>query len=208
MKDYKAIIFDLGNVVFHCSFEPTLEYWASIAGRNSEEIRSVLYLNTDHDNFEKGLITEDEFRECVSGQIGYGLTKTEFEKGWNGIYEETVDGIDTLLKALKKSYRIVGLTNTNETHSKIWKAKYEETLSLFEQVFSSHEIKARKPEAKAYQVCLDYLNVKSEEVIFLDDKIEYTEGAKKLGIDSIQVDSFPQMVATLEDIGIKTKARA
>jgi len=136
--------------------------------------------------------------------LNYDLTKEEFEQGWNAIYQDTIDGIDKLLKGLGQSYRVIALTNTNETHSKIWKEKYNETLSLFEKVFASHEIKTRKPEEGASQICLDYLKVPAERVVFLDDKVEYVEAALKLGIDSILVDSFEQMVADLEELGVKT----
>jgi len=205
MKDYKAIIFDLGNVVFHCSFEPTIEYWAEISGQDKEELKKGLYFGSYHDDFEKSLITPNGFRQYISRQINYNLTELEFEQGWNAIYRDTIDGIDNLLNGLRQSYRIAALTNTNETHSKIWKVKYKETLNLFEKVFSSHEIKTRKPEESAYQNCLDYLGVTPEMVLFLDDKVEYIEGAAKLGIDSILVDSFEQMESDLEGLGIKIK---
>jgi len=201
MNNYKAIIFDLGNVIFYCSFEATVKYWAQISSKSQEDIRRILE-DEMHDKFEKALIKPDEFRAFVSQELTYNLTEKEFEEGWNAIYQETVPGIDNFLKVLRQTYKLIALTNSNETHAKVWKEKYKVTLGFFENIFSSHEIKTRKPEGPAYQICLDYLNINANEVLFLDDKAENIIGANSAGINGILVVSFDQMVIELENKGI------
>lgn len=206
MSPCKAIIFDLGNVVFNCFYEPTFEYWAKLAGVSTKQLKQKLNMDDEtHADFEKSLIGADRFRQHISDQIGYNLTTEEFEQGGNTIYSDVVSGIDDLLIALRKRHRIIALTNTNVTHAKTWKEKYKDTLKLFEKVFASHEIGLRKPEPEAYQVCLDYLGMIPDDVIFLDDNIKNVEGARKLGINSILVESFDQMEADLKQIGIATR---
>lgn len=203
MKDYQAIIFDLGNVVFHCSLDRATEYWAQISDQDVEDLNSNLILDECHENFEKSLISPDDFRYYISQQINFELTVTQFERGWNAIYQDAINGIDGLLRNLKQSQRIIALTNTNETHANIWKEKYKKTLNHFEKVFSSHEIKTRKPEMSAFQMCINYLGLAPDKIVFLDDNPEYIEGAKKLGINGILVKSFDQMLIDLSNIGIK-----
>jgi len=102
-------------------------------------------------------------------------------------------GIGRLLADLKKDFRLVALTNTNMIHEKVWKVKYKDTLSVFEQIFSSPHMGTRKPESTAYQMVLDNLNIKAEQALFLDDNPENTKGAERVGIDAILVRSQMQM---------------
>jgi len=87
----------------------------------------------------------------------------------------------------------VALTNTNSIHEQIWRIRYQETLSHFDKIFCSHELKARKPEAAAYQSVLNYLGVKPQHTIFLDDSAANIAGAVRLGIATILVTSQQQM---------------
>lgn len=195
----KAIIFDLGNVIFICSFENTINYWSDLTSISTKELRKRLdFTEKFHKDFEKGIISPDDFRKELSNQIEYNLSKTEFEKGWNSIYENLIDGVEALLSDLKHNYKIIALTNTNLTHSFVWQEKYKNILTHFEKVFSSHEIKYRKPELESYKICVNYLNVKPNEIIFLDDRLENLKGAEKIGIKTILVKSFPQMEEELK----------
>jgi glucose-1-phosphatase len=206
MSDFKAIIFDLGNVVFNCSFNETITYWAKVSNQDKEQLENRLDLNQDsvHDLFEKADIPPIQFKEHISKKIEFDLSIPEFEKGWNAIYGDEIVGIKELLKNLKNRYRIIALTNTNEIHSKVWTKKFHDTLKIFEKVFISNEIKTRKPESTAFQICLDYLGFHPSKIVFLDDKIEYIIGAENLGIKGILVSSFEKMINDLNAIGIRT----
>ena len=127
----------------------------------------------------------------------------EFDKGWNSIYLELVPGVTQLLQELIKKYRLVALTNTNEIHAEKWKIMYTPILSYFEKVFSSNEIKTRKPEQEAYKTVLDYLRLNPDAVIFLDDNAEYIQAALEMNIVSIHVTSLNQMVVDLNRLGVE-----
>lgn len=197
----KALIFDLGNVVFHCSMDKALASWAICSGQELTIIKQKLDLNhPTHDQFERGEIEEDEFRKFISDKIDFPLSKEEFQEGWNSIYGEEVSGISALIDAYSVEFRIIGLTNSNKTHAEVWESKYSSILSKFESIFSSHEIHCRKPEQAAYQVCIDYLDLAPSNIIFLDDKIENIQGAVELGLAGILVESFDQMNKDLNQL--------
>ena len=116
-------------------------------------------------------------------------------------------GIKELLIKLRSNFRLVALTNTNVIHSKIWKTKFADTLKNFEKVFSSHEIRTRKPEATSYQTVLDYLSLKPQQTLFLDDNEEYINAAKKLGINTILVSSYNEMMQRLKEFEINSEQK-
>jgi glucose-1-phosphatase len=202
MNQYKAIIFDLGKVIIDISVERILAFWARASGRDLEEVKDMFVFDGFHEQFERGEVSEERFRAEVSRYLGLQLSDADFDCGWCDIYNGIYEGIDDLLLELKSRYRVVALTNTNILHARAWQALYGETMGLFEHVFSSHEIGARKPERRAYQIVLDYLGVKPEQAVFLDDNAANVRAAEEMGISGIVVTSPMQMREELVRLGV------
>lgn len=203
-----ALVFDLGGVVFDFSFDKTFDAWAAMTGRTADDFKTRFEFSGSFEKFERNDISQQQFIEDISQQLNYDFDESTFEKGWNSIYMNTFGGIDNLLATLKENYRLVALTNTNIIHSKEWKRKYKDTLQHFEKVFSSHEIRTRKPETKAFQTVLDYLDLPAQRTIFLDDNEEYVMKAKQLGINAVWVTSYNQMIEGLKKLGIYSVPRS
>lgn len=202
MNTYKAIIFDLGKVVFDLSFDRVFQFWAKASNKQLSEIKDKFQFDAIFDEFEKNEITPKEFRIAVSKKLSLALTDQDFDEGWCDLYLDTYPGIDNLLAKLSQHYQLVAMTNTNSIHSTVWQVKYADTLRHFQQVFSSHELKARKPDAQAYQIVLDYLQVLPQQAVFLDDNSANISGADQLGIKTILVTSYAQMTAELQALGL------
>lgn len=58
---------------------------------------------------------------------------------------------------------------------------------LFDVVVESTKVGSRKPEQRIYEICLQQLDVKPEESVFLDDLGVNLKAAKQLGIRTIKV---------------------
>jgi len=206
MSKYKAIIFDCGGVIFTCSFDKALNYWAMVSGKDINEIKNKFDFDEIFKKLERGEINSSMFRKHALSKLGLKISDEKFDKGWNSIYLDLVPGIKQLLQELKQKHRLVALTNTNEIHAKKWKITFASILDYFEKVFSSHEIHARKPEQKAYKTVLNYLQLNPDEVIFLDDNTENVQAASEMNIASIHVTSFKQMVEDLSKLGVEVKS--
>jgi putative hydrolase of the HAD superfamily len=202
MTTYKAIIFDLGKVVFDLSFDRIFQYWSDASGKPFDDIKSKFKFNYIFDQFEKDEISATRFRNHLSKRLDIKLSDYEFDKGWCDLYLDTYIGINDFLESFKQNYKLVALTNTNIIHSRIWKVKYAGTLKYFERIFCSHEMGERKPDSKAFQIVLDYLQFAPQQTVFLDDNIENIKGAEALGIKSILATSFEQMKGELQKVGI------
>lgn len=193
MSHIKAIIFDLGKVVFDLSFDRVFESWAVSSGMDVEVIKDKFVFDEVFEKFERNEISPDQFRSLISGRLGMQLSDEEFDKGWCDLYLHPYESIDDLLKNLKQNYKLVALTNTNAIHHAIWPEKYAKQLTHFEKIFSSHELGVRKPESRIYKIVLDYLNLPPTQTLFLDDNIDNVEGAANFGIVSIVVSTQDQI---------------
>ena len=197
MIKIKAIIFDLGKVVFDLSFDRVFSSWAISSKRKMEGIKNKFKFDQLFENFEKSELSAEEFRQKIK-TIGLKYNNQDFDNGWCNLYLDTYPDINNLLIQLKSSCRLVALTNTNAIHNTVWPIKYSDTLSHFEKIIISHDMQTRKPERKGYQIVLDYLKCKLEETIFLDDNLDNIQGAKELGINTILVTSTEQMKNDLQ----------
>src|SRR6185503_4875821 len=109
MSKYKALIFDLGKVIFEVTFEMAYAYWGSLTKIDSEVIRKRFHFDEAYDLFSENKLTEEEYAKHVSGLIGIDLTVEQFSIGWNRIYLDEFPGIGKTLLKLKENYRLVAL---------------------------------------------------------------------------------------------------
>lgn len=194
----KAAIFDLGGVIFGISLDPVIDYWAKCAGVNPQDIAAKFKIDSYYKRFEVGEIPPGEYRNHVRSLMGIHLSDENFDRGWNSIYLDVLPGIETLLKQLQNSLRLVVLTNTNHIHEKEWRVRYSDILKKFEKVFASHEIGARKPDPESFQIVLDYLGIEPGKAVFIDDNPENVRGAELVGIRSILATTASEIAQKLQ----------
>jgi epoxide hydrolase-like predicted phosphatase len=198
----KTIIFDVGGVLIenHTMFndvidefglkkEDTQEYYAEIMKRfDRGEIDEKTFWELFKERFK---ITKDIIEPCP-------LVKF-FGQG-NKIIKNDV--VSVVLNLKENGYNLAVLSNTILCH-----AEYIKKLGLYEifdEVFLSYEAGMRKPEPEIYIYALKKLELKPEEVIFIDNQIENTEAAEKLGIKSILFENADQLKEELEILKIAT----
>ncbi len=106
-----------------------------------------------------------------------------------------------IVSKLRKKYKTVVVTNDNALPFNL-ASKHFSTNELFDKKFVSSEIGYQKPDKRFYQKVLEQLNARPEEVIYIDDKPEYTREASKLGIKSITFKSSKELVNELAKHGV------
>jgi len=188
-KPLEAAIFDLGGVVFGISVENILQSWAKSMNIPAQEMSPKFGQDSRYRRFETDDISPKQYREHVYETFGARLSDEEFDRGWNSIYLEVLPDVETLLKQLRETVRLVALTNTNQIHAPVWRVRYSGILPYFERVFASHEIRARKPDAESFQIVLDYLDMEPGKAVFIDDNPENVRGAEAVGIKGIVADN-------------------
>ena len=116
---------------------------------------------------------------------------------------EKTDYADTWVKYLKnQGYRVYILSNyatdtLERTGDKLTFLKYVDGA-----VFSC-QVKQIKPEPAIYKTLIERYNLDPQKSVFLDDRAENCEAARKQGIHAIQFESFKQAAAELEKLGVK-----
>ncbi len=141
--------------------------------------------------FEKNLISPEEFCDKVRKVLNTPLTDVQIISAWNTLITDAPKEHATLLKRLSKKYNLFLLSNSDVINAQFFR-KYVDTelgselfASTFKRVFFSCDLKLRKPEPAVFQTILVKEKLKASETLLIDDCKKHTEGATFAGLNTI-----------------------
>lgn len=196
-KNYSVIVFDLGKVLINFDYTIAIRRFELIEKGLGQKFYDYYKNNYHiHREFEKGLLTEEEFLKIMLANLDYKTSKEVFSKIYSEIFTPNNEVI-SLLPLLKKNYKLILLSNTDPLHKKYGWEKHE-FLSLFDYKVLSFEAKSVKPEEKIYRTVEQFSKVPSDEHLYIDDIAEYAQAARKIGWDAIQFLNYEQLIDELK----------
>jgi len=198
---YKAIIFDLGNVLVQFDFERWRQALADFCPYAAAEIRRRIAATDLVERFETGLIEPPEFVAQLSGILALDMDYADFCKLWSSIFTDPLVP-EAMLEGLAARYRLVLLSNTNAIHFEMIRENYP-LLRHFHERILSYEVRAMKPRREIFQATLERCGCLPGQCFYTDDIAAYVEAARRLGIDAVQFESLAQLERELMARGIR-----
>jgi putative hydrolase of the HAD superfamily len=197
----RTIVFDFGNVVGFFDHRLTTNRLAPHAGVSADALHALLFTSALAHEFEKGNLTTDEFWNRVQelGQLRCG--RDFFATAWSDIFWPNLDVI-VCLPYLRRHYRLLLASNTNEPHARQFTRQFEAALARFDGHIFSHQLGARKPEARFYQACTDRAECPPNECLFIDDLRANVEGARACGWNAAIYQRMADLRAAFAEFGI------
>jgi putative hydrolase of the HAD superfamily len=190
----KNLIFDLGGVILDLSIDHTLESFSQLSGTSKTSVEKIFNSTHEFLLYEKGLISDDEFRNSVRSIYGIQASDETLDKSWNAMLRGIPFEKLELLNKLKTRYNVYLLSNTNTIHLNYINDVMLPPLTggkslepFFHKAYYSHLMKMRKPDAEIFETVLKENSLKPGETLFLDDNASNIEGASRLGIQTVHV---------------------
>jgi HAD superfamily hydrolase (TIGR01509 family) len=153
--------------------------------------------------FELGEIGEAEyFRRFFRAESGLCFEESEKLKFALFVSYRFVDGVEELLGRLRASGERLWVHSNYSP----WVTEIRERLGLdrfFDGYAMSFDLKARKPDERAYRAALELAGEVATNCLFIDDRETNVEAAKVLGMKGIIFKSAPQLRDALSAHGIK-----
>jgi FMN phosphatase YigB (HAD superfamily) len=195
MKDFKNIIFDFGGVIINIDYHRIVRSFEKLGIKNFEAKFSQLKQHHLFDDFEKGIISPEGFRNEIRTIANIPFTDKQIDAAWNSILINLPQKNIDLLLRLKKSYRLFLLSNTNAIHEKAFTEMMfrdfgENVLEkTFERIYFSHNLHMRKPDEEIFNHVIKENDIVPSETLFIDDSPQHIEGAKKTGLQTFLVEN-------------------
>jgi HAD superfamily hydrolase (TIGR01509 family) len=177
----KAIIFDCFGVI---RIDPTIMAYRQFGGnteKDHEFIEDVLYASST------GKVSSVEL---FSQHLGIDKSK------WLNALQTASsfdDDLLTYIKALRPEYKVGLLTNIGKGGLSRW---FDPDMLevYFDVSVASGDIGYAKPEAQAYEIIADRLDVRTDECIMVDDRELNCAGARAVGMQAIEYHSLEQFL--------------
>lgn len=201
-QEIKNLIFDLGGVIINLDVARTYRAFADLAQCSVEEVKSKIYEQTFFNEYEKGMLTDDEFRAHIRVFLNTQVTDNQIDFAWNAMLLDIPKEKYQMLLKLKSDFNVFLLSNTNNIHLKavnelVFKDTKQSGLGhYFHRDYYSHLMKMRKPDPEIFECVLLENSLAAHETYFLDDNLENIQGAKSVGIQTAHVTS-PELVLSL-----------
>lgn len=202
MKEIKALIFDLGNVLIFVDWNSANHRLNQIEENLGDRTTQFLKENIEliH-NLERGKIDEDTFLNEIKRNVNSKLSKKELAKIYSDIFLENSE-LTKLLPCFKENYNLYLLSNTNIIHRKYGWDKFE-FIKHFDQLFLSYEIGYAKPEKEIYEFVISNIPYEKEELIYIDDIENFILAANSLGWNAVRFSSNEELLKEFLRFGIK-----
>jgi putative hydrolase of the HAD superfamily len=206
-----TLFFDVGGVILTNGWDQTArEKAASHFEMNFAEFEQRHEGAVDA--FEKGHLSIDDYIAQVVFDKPRGFTMAEFREF---IYAQSKElkpareFVDQLARSPKYFTACINNEGREVNEYRITKFGLARTFKLF---LSSCYVGLRKPDPAIYRLALDVTRRAAAESIFVDDRVENLEGARRVGLQTIHYQNVSQLKEELRDLGVAlpaaTKAKA
>lgn len=186
---YDVIFCDLGNVLVNFDHRIAVKKILRLMPKNEQDIYQLFFDSGFTKDYEEGKISSIEFFKKVKGSLELDINYNKFLPIWNDIFFEVPlnKKMQNLLKVVKGKYKLVMISNINETHFEFLKKKMP-IFGEFDKLILSYEIGFRKPAKEIYDAALESVNTAPLKAFYIDDRADLIEVALGYGIKGMAFD--------------------
>lgn len=189
----RNIIFDMGNVLIHW----TPKIFLDRLGRNeadTEILNRIVFESDEWPALDAGTLDEAEALAIMQSRLPEHL----HEEARRLLFEWDqplilVEGMEDLVRELKdQGYAIYLLSNASRRQHEYWDRI--PASPCFSGTFISADYQMIKPDPVIYQTFFKEFDLRPEECLFIDDRLDNVEAAIAQGMDAIQfTGDLPQL---------------
>ncbi len=181
----RALIFDLGNVVIPFDFRRGYAAMQPYCPYPAQEIPKRIRPTGLVPKYETGQISSEAFVAELCRALDLRVSFDQFCELWTAIFLPGTLIPEDFLRALRRRYPLVALSNTNELHFRQVRAKYP-VIGAFDHLVLSYEAGFAKPDRRIYEQAVARAGCAATECLFVDDVEAYVEGARAAGMEAFR----------------------
>jgi putative hydrolase of the HAD superfamily len=186
-----TLIFDLGGVIINLDLPLCINKLKQIGFTDVEHFLSNYGQKDFFLDYELGRINTEKFVEIIT-EINPAVEKTQIIDAWCAFLQDIPQRRIEILDKLKKTYRLLLLSNTNPLHFDVCATgelkKYGKTFDdFFETCYLSCRLGMSKPNKEIFEHILMDKNLKANECMLIDDGQKNIETAQSLGFQTFYI---------------------
>jgi glucose-1-phosphatase len=198
----RTLLIDLGNVLLFFSHARMCQQIAEVCQVPLADLERVLFEQHLQRRFERGELSENEFREALERALGRTLDAAALRRAGSDIFTLNEPMVPLLDRWKRNGYRLVLLSNTCITHYE-WVLEHFDLLNRFDECVLSYRVGAAKPEEAIFRAALDAIQCAPNDCFYTDDIEEYVEVGRSLGLHAEVFRDVPRLCRQLEQRGVR-----
>ncbi len=186
----KAVVFDCFGVILTDALSVIVGQLEAREPDKVHDMRSIVYAAN------KGIIAPEDSTRQVADLLGISVDeyRRQIQEG-----EVRNQPLLEYIKTLRPRHKTAMLSNITE-QGIARRFPNNELAYYFDEVIISSEIGYAKPEMEAYRITADRLGVELQECVFTDDRLDYVDAARAVGMQAFVYKDFAQFAAQLEPL--------
>lgn len=186
----QAVIFDCFGVLYNDAYKEFFAAYGPKMGGREGYYRGLGY------QVDAGLLDEDVFYRELEAASGQPFAEIKADMNdTSHLNRRVVD----IVRRLKPHFKI-GMLSNSERHSLQKFLENGNIGHLFDVVIASSETGYAKPDPEIFQLAVRELNLKPEEILFIDDGAHNVRGAEAVGLKALLYTSAPALDADLKTV--------
>ena len=193
----RAIIFDYNGVLTsEGHFDPFLSRYARKQGKDEVCLQTMV-----REEWDVARVGQNDGTKVWNKPAAYlEVPPDQFRKEWEDQFLIRPEML-MLASALRQHYKTAVMTNMIQSW---WEDVLREhpLQDYFDQIFTSYEVGAAKPDIRIFEYALERLNLNARECLFIDDQMKSTSAAQRLRFKVILFESPEQLHQELKKYGL------
>jgi putative hydrolase of the HAD superfamily len=178
----RAIVFDLGGVLFSEGKAVAIEKLATVHGYDRKLVGAILS-SPKSIQLRKGLVSDEEFWLWAQQQLPSNYDSRLIQREWYDGYLLDKDIYD-LIASLQKKFSLIAFSGNIKSRVAFLEEKYR-FRRLFNIEVYSFDFHMTKPEGEFVRFMIERSGVRPEEIVYIDDNDSYTTPARDLGVNVV-----------------------
>jgi putative hydrolase of the HAD superfamily len=202
----RSIVFDYGMVLSEAPNPEAREQLRRITGLSEADLDRHYWV--DRHAYDRGDFTGLQFWQRLVANAGLTLQHDDIVSlnTWDALMWTTINPAmlawHRQLKA--QGFKTAILSNMGDAVMESILEKFA-WIEDFDVLIWSYQHRLAKPEGAIYELLLDKLGTAPDETLFLDDKLENIEAARRLGIQGLQFSTVTQLHEDLITVGFDSQ---
>jgi len=197
----EVVYFDLGKVIVDFDHSRAAQELLKVTPLSLKEAMAALSDGELVSEYETGRLSSQQHYRKVCRRLQMEVSIEKFRELWGSMFLPEPLLSESFLQDLKKRYRLMLLSNTNEIHFDFVIQNYP-ILRMIEERLLSYQAGCMKPQARIFELAIKKAGVAPENIFFTDDRPENIEAAQRSGIQALLFQSETQLKRDMASRGM------
>jgi putative hydrolase of the HAD superfamily len=154
-------------------------------------------------SFERGKISLDEYLDRTIFYRSRRFTREQFKEYMLALSQPVPEVLALAAKLAQSGRYLMGTINNESRDLNLYRIEKFGLRSIFKLFLSSCFLGLRKPEDGIYRLALETTQQTPAQCCFIDDRLLNLEGARRMGMHTIEMDRVDQRRRDLKELGVE-----